>query len=164
MARTLDDLLLVREIEEFLFHEARLLDERRFEDWMTLFTEDGIYWVPALPGQTAATDQVSIFHDDRELMEVRIRRLRHPHNYAQAPPSRTRHLVGNVVVEDVDGHGEIHVRSSLVMAEFRADEQRLFAAECRHRLRRVDGALRIAWKRVDLVDCDAPHGHMSVPF
>jgi benzoate/toluate 1,2-dioxygenase beta subunit len=163
MARTLDDLLLVREIEEFLFHEARLLDERRFEDWMALFTEDAVYWVPALPGQTSPTDQVSIFHDDRELMDVRIRRLRHPHNYAQLPPSRTRHLIGNVVVEKIEG-GEIHVRSSLVMAEFRADEQRVFAADCRHRLRRHGGDLRIAWKRVDLVDCDAPHGHMSVPF
>lgn len=164
MAPTLDDLLRVREVEEFLFLEARLLDERRFEEWLALYTEDAVYWVPALTGQASPNDQVSIFHDDRELMDVRVRRLRHPHNYAQMPPSRTRHLIGNVIVEQADGAGEIHARSNLVMAEFRADEQRLFAAECRHRLRRAGGTFRIAWKRVDLVNCDAPLGFMSVPF
>jgi benzoate/toluate 1,2-dioxygenase beta subunit len=73
-------------------------------------------------------------------------------------------VIGNVVVEGAPAGGEIAVRSSMVMAEFRADEQRVFAADCRHRLRRTADGIRIAWKRVDLVNCDAPHGLMSVPF
>lgn len=165
MADDLERLLLVREIEEFLFHEARLLDERRFEDWMELFTEDGVYWVPAEEGQDNPTDTVSIFHDNRQLMEVRIRRLRHPANHAQRPPSRTRHLVTNVVLDDTDAEtGELDVASNLQMAEYRDDERRTFAAAVTHRLRRVDGALRIARKRIDLIDCDAAHGPMSIPF
>ena len=54
------------EIEEFLYREARLLDERRFEEWMNLFAEDGYYWVPAAPDQKDPYDGVSIFFDDRK--------------------------------------------------------------------------------------------------
>lgn len=165
MSDDLERLLLVREIEEFLFHEARLLDDRRFEDWMDLFTEDAVYWVPSQEGQDNPVDTASIFHDNRQLMEVRIRRLRHPANYAQRPPSRTRHLVTNVVLDGVDdATGELHVTSNLLMAEYRDDDQRVYAAGVRYRLRRADGALRIAWKRVDLINCDAAHGFMSIPF
>lgn len=163
MADDLARLLLAREIEEFLFHEARLLDERRFEEWMALFTEDGVYWVPAEEGQDNPVDTVSIFYDTRQLMEVRIRRLRHPANYAQRPPSRTRHLVTNIVVESVAG-AEIEAASNLMMAEYRDDDQRVFAASVRHRLRREPVGIRIAMKRVDLVNCDAAHGPMSIPF
>lgn len=166
MAQDLAGLLLIREVEEFLIHEARLLDARRFEDWMALFADDGDYWVPAAPDQESPTEAVSIFYEDRALMDVRVRLLSHPANYAQLPPSRTRHLIANITVEDHGGEvaGEIAVRSSLVMAEYRDGRQRVFAADCRHRLRREDGGFRIVRKRVDLVDCDAVHGGMSVPF
>ena len=165
MAGDLDRLLLIREIEEYLFHEARLLDERRFEEWMALFTDDGIYWVPTEEGQSSGLETHSIFYDDKALMDVRIRRLDHPLNYAQTPPSRTRHVIGNVVVEDESGTaGEIHVRSSLVAVEYHRGGQRVFAGDCRHRLRREDGGLRIVAKRVDLANCDAVHEHMSVPI
>lgn len=165
MARDVERLLLVREVEEFLFHEARLLDERRFEDWMALFADDGVYWVPMQEGQRSPRDGHSIFHDDKAMMDVRIRRLRHAANYAQIPPSRTRHLIGNVVLDDeAVEDGEIGARSSLMMLEYRDEQQRVFAAACHHLLRRDGGGLRIVLKRVDLVNCDAAHGHLSVPF
>lgn len=165
MVGGIDDLLLIREIEEFLFHEVDLLDRRRFDDWMDLFTEDGIYWVPMQEGQENPHDSHSIFHDDKPLMAVRMSRLRDPANYAQTPPSRTRHLVANVVLEEnQSGDGEIHVRSSLIMFEYRMETQRVFGGEARHRLRREADRLRIAWKRVDLVNSEAIHAHMSVPF
>ena len=66
------------ELEQFLIHEAQLLDQRRFRDWMGLFAEDGSYWVPAVPGQKSPFDQASLFYDDRELMRTRIERLEHP--------------------------------------------------------------------------------------
>ena len=56
--------------EEFLIAEARLLDERRFREWMELFSEDGTYWVPAVPGQASPLDQASLFYDDRDLMRT----------------------------------------------------------------------------------------------
>ncbi len=163
MTGELDALLLVREVEEFLYHEARLLDERRFEEWRDLFADDGVYWVPLAEGQESPLESHSIFYDDKALMDVRIRRLRHPTNYAQSPPSRTRHLISNVVLED-GGGDEIRARSSLVMFEYRMEAQRTFGGDCHHHLRREKGGFRIALKRVDLVNSEAIHGHMSVPF
>ena len=88
--------------EAFLYTEARLLDARRFRDWMALFAEDGTYWVPAMPDQKSPFDHVSLFYDDRDLMKTRIDRLEHPRIHIQTPPSRTAHLVGNVIIEQVD--------------------------------------------------------------
>jgi benzoate/toluate 1,2-dioxygenase beta subunit len=60
-------------LEDFIIHEARLLDARRFRDWMELFADDGTYWVPAVPDQNSPFDQASLFYDDRELMKTRRR-------------------------------------------------------------------------------------------
>ena len=88
--------------ENFLFHEAALLDARRFRDWMALFADDGTYWVPAVPNQDSPFNQASLFYDDRELMKTRVDRLEHPRIHVQTPPSRTAHLIGNIAVEQAD--------------------------------------------------------------
>ena len=164
-AKDVGSLLLLREIEEFLFHEARLLDERRFEDWLSLFADDGMYWVPAEPNQESPLDRLSLFYEDKSLLDVRIRQIRHPRFYAQAPETRTRHVIGNVeLVCGADSGDETPVRSSFVMLECRDEDRRFFGGEVRHRLRRTDEGLRIAFKRVDIVDCEATHAFMSVPF
>ena len=125
-------------LEEFIVHEARLLDERCFRDWMALFAEDGTYWVPAVPDQRNPLDQASLFYDDRELMRTRIERLEHPRIHVQTPPSRTAHLVGNVLVESVDeGKGEYVVGSTVIMVEYRDEHQRVFAGRQHHRLREL---------------------------
>ena len=159
----LDNLILIRAVEEFLFFEARLLDGREFQAWAELFADDGIYWVPMREGQEDPLTEHSIFYDDKDLLDVRVRRLLHPDTLAQIPASRTRHVVGNVVLDETDGD-EIHARSNLVMFEYRRDEQRVFGAEVQHRLRRVEDGFGIVLKRVDLVNCDAVHGYMSVPI
>jgi len=153
------------EAERFLLHEARLLDEARFEDWLALFTEDAWYWVPAQPGQASPRDTISLVYDDRRLLETRVRRLRNPHLHAQQPPARASRIVANPTIEESDAAaGAVVVRSKLLMVEYRRNRQRLFAATCRHRLVRSDGGLRIAWKRVDLVDCDAELEGLLLPF
>ena len=152
-------------IADFIFHEARLLDERRFRDWMALFAEDGTYWVPAVPDQQSPFDQASLFYDDRDLMKTRIERLEHPRIHVQTPPSRTVHLIGNVILDPVDvATGECLVSSSVIMVEYRDDQQRLFAGRQRHRLRPTAEGLRIVQKRIDLVNCDAPLDGITVPF
>jgi benzoate/toluate 1,2-dioxygenase beta subunit len=151
--------------EEFIIHEARLLDERRFRDWMALFAEDGTYWVPALPDQQSPLDQASLFYDDRELMKTRVERLEHPRIHVQTPPSRTAHLIGNVAVEEADAaKGEFVVSSTLLMVEYRDEAQRVFAGRQRHRLRRAGESFRIVQKRVDLINCDAAFEAMAVPI
>jgi 3-phenylpropionate/cinnamic acid dioxygenase small subunit len=151
--------------EEFLVIEARLLDERRLREWMELFTEDGIYWVPSTPDQTSPLTQASLFYDDRELMKTRIDRLEHPLIHVQTPPSRTVHLLGNITVEAPDPEtGESMVASNVLMVEYRLDRQRLFAGRQRHRLRYEEGRWRIAHKRVDLVNCDSAFEAIALPI
>src|SRR6202023_4196295 len=103
-------------LEDFIIHEARLLDARRFRDWMALFADDGTYWVPSVPDQANPFDQASLFYDDRDLMKTRVDRLEHPRIHVQTPPSRTAHLVGNAIVEQADeAKGEYCVGSRVSM-------------------------------------------------
>jgi benzoate/toluate 1,2-dioxygenase beta subunit len=150
-------------LEEFIVQEARLLDERRFRDWMALFADDGTYWVPAVPDQQSPFDQASLFYDDRDLMRTRIERLEHPRIHVQTPPSRTAHLVGNVLIEAVD-EGEVVVGSTVIMVEYRDEQQRVFAGRQHHRLRRDGASFRIVQKRVDLINCDSAFEAMAVPI
>src|SRR5512147_1515867 len=108
-----------RDVERFLYREARLLDERRFDEWQALFADDGVYWVPLKPEQTDPLHHGSIIYDDRAGMATRFRRLAHPRAYAQIPPSRTVHVVTNVYVDAADqAKGEIDVLSALQVTEF----------------------------------------------
>ena len=151
--------------EQFLIHEATLLDARRFRDWMALFADDGTYWVPAVPEQESPFDQASLFYDDRDLMKTRVERLEHPRIHVQTPPSRTAHLVGNIVVEQADAaKGDYVVGSTVIMVEYRDDAQRVFAGRQHHRLRRDGGSFRIVQKRVDLINCDGAFEAMAVPI
>jgi 3-phenylpropionate/cinnamic acid dioxygenase small subunit len=134
--------------EEFLYHEARLLDEQRYEEWLALFTEDATYWVPLEQGQKDPLETSSIIHDDRTLLELRVKQLRHPRAHARQPLARTVHQVSNIMV-----NGDT-VRSSLVVIEFRNEKQRIYGALVEHRLRKKGDAFQIAQKRVDLVNSE----------
>ena len=153
------------DIERFLTHEARLLDEARYEEWLNLFTADAWYWVPSQPDQQSPFDTISLMYDDRRLLETRVRRLMSTQPHAQQPPSRTSRIVANPTIEETgaDGRSQI-VRSKLLMVEFRLDSQRLFAGTCLHRLVHADNGFRIAWKRVDLINSDGVLEGLVVPF
>jgi benzoate/toluate 1,2-dioxygenase beta subunit len=151
--------------ETFLYAEARLLDERRFRDWMALFAEDGTYWVPAVADQDSPFNQVSLFYDDRALMKTRVDRLEHPRIHIQTPPSRTAHLIGNVMLDAADdATGDYTVSSTVMMVEYRDEQQRLFAGRQIHRLRRAADGFRIVQKRVNLINCDSAFEAMAVPI
>ena len=156
----------VAQCERFLIFEARLLDEARFDEWLALFAKDAWYWVPSQPNQASPRDTVSLIYDDRRLLETRIRRLASPRIYSQEPRSRTSRIVANVTIEDAAADGRAcTVRSKLQVLEYRRETQRLFGATCFHGLVLRDGnGIEIAWKRVDLVNCDAPHEGLLVPF
>jgi 3-phenylpropionate/cinnamic acid dioxygenase small subunit len=153
----------IHRCEQFLLHEARFLDEAKFDDWLALFTADAWYWVPSEPGQANPHETVSLIYDDRRLLETRVRRLASPRMYSQEPRSRTSRIVGNVTIEDAEGRAAT-VRSKFLMIEYRREQQRLFAGTAWHRLVQLGGAIRIAWKRVDLVNCDAPLDGITQPF
>lgn len=154
----------VRPYENFLIYEARLLDEGFFDDWLELFTPDARYWVPSQPDQPDPFETVSLMHDDRRLLETRVRRLSDPRIYSQEPRSRTSRLVTNVTTEAKTAEQGVTVRSKFVLVEYRREEQRLFAGTYEHRLVGEDAAMRIAMKKVMLVNCEAPLDGLVVPF
>jgi len=149
--------------EQFLLHEARLLDDGKFDDWLALFTPDAWYWVPSEPGQADPLETVSLIYDDRRLLETRVRRLSSPRMYSQEPRSRTSRMIGNVSFDEA-GKEACTVRSKFMMIEYRREQQRLFGGTALHRLVHIDGRIMIAWKRVDLVNCDAPLDGITIPF
>lgn len=153
----------LRACEAFLFEEARLLDGRRFEEWLGLFDEDGVYWIPAAPGQDDPVNEASIAHEGLQLLEVRVRRLRHPGNHADQPPARTRRVIGNVAAEP-RGDGRVTVSSNFVVVELQDDAQRVLAGDYVHTLRPEGDGFRISRKRVNLLSCDAPMAPIVVPL
>ncbi len=139
--------------EQFLYHEARLLDSQKYEEWLELFTEDATYWVPLEQGQKDPYETSSIIHDDRTLLELRVKQIRHPRAHARQPLARTVHQVGNVSVL-AETAAELRVASTLTLVEFRNEKQRVYGALVEHRLRRKGDTFRIAHKRVDLVNSE----------
>ena len=151
------------EVAAFLFHEARLLDEQRYAEWLALYLPDAWYWVPSSAAQTSWKDTISIIYDDRQLMEMRVRRLMHPYAHAVQPPAHTTRIVGNIAIEEAGGDRST-VRSNFQMIEFREDRQIVYGGAVRHGLVRRDGGLAIAWKRIDLVNAAGVHEPMTVIF
>ena len=144
-------------------HEARLLDERRFDEWLSLFTEDGWYWMPASWGQRSPDDSLSLLYEDKRLLALRVRRLASPVIHVELPPSRTHHHLSALGAEP-NAEGGIDVGSLQLIMMVRDNEQRLFSARCTHRLVLQDHELRIASKTVRLLDCDAGHRGFAVPL
>lgn len=148
----------LREIEQFLYREAALLDRKMWDEWLALFTDDGYYWVPLFPEQTDPLEHTSLFYEDRVLMQMRIDRLRHPRAFSQEPPSLTSHVVSGVMLERFDAaSGECTVRSSFHLLEFRRDEQRSFGGFATFTLVAADDGFRIKLKRVDLINAGGVH-------
>jgi 3-phenylpropionate/cinnamic acid dioxygenase small subunit len=155
------------EVTRLLHTEARLLDERKFEDWMALMTPDATYWVPSRVDQADPWNEVSLMFDDLEIMKTRIARLRHPKVYAQLPHSRTVRQVSNIEVSRDEGDS-VTARSVLFMFEHRPTLpqpiERIFAARCEYELRRREERLAIASKKVVLANCDAALESLFVYF
>lgn len=143
-----------------LVHEARVIDQRRFDDWIELFTDDCLYWVPVVPGGGDPTREVSHAFDDRRRLTDRLYWLGTGLAFCQIPPSRTRRLVSNVEVVDDPDTGARLVRSNFVVHEFRAGRTRAYAGWYGHVFASVDDRWRIRLKQVNLLDSD--HGHENL--
>ncbi len=147
----------LKELEQFLYHEARLLDEQRWAEWNELFTKDGEYWVPASPEQADAQNHVSLIYETELLRAVRIKRFKHPNAFSLQPKPRSVHLISNVMLDDYDEHSCV-LSSRFIMLQYRREELDTFGGSYTHHLQRVGGDYKIRKKRVDLINCDAPLG------
>lgn len=151
------------DLRDFVLDEAHMLDTGQYADWLELFTEDGMYWMPLEPGQTDPHLVTSLLYEDRFLLQLRIERLSGERTYSQHPASRCHHLLMRPRIERHDPQaGEYAVRTAFHYVETRGDEQQLLAGWMHHRLVWQDGALRIRVKRVDLVNCDAAFGNIQL--
>ena len=138
---------------QFLYKEARLLDQRKFEEWNDLFAETGTYWIPLEEDQEDPVNHLSLAYENSMMRQVRINRLNHDRAWSQKPRSRTSHIVSAIVVESVcEASNQLIVGSAFTMAEWRSFGLRTFAGLYTHTLKVSDGRLQILQKRVDLID------------
>ncbi|HKW83596.1 MAG TPA: aromatic-ring-hydroxylating dioxygenase subunit beta [Burkholderiaceae bacterium] len=148
-----------RELFDFVAHEARLIDARRFDEWLALFADNGRYWIP-LQGEAQAEGAAhnALADEDRLLLALRIERLKNPRAHSQHPPSRCQHILQQpTLVQADDGAGRFELRTPFMYVEARGERQLTLSGTARHRLVRDAGqALRIELKRVDLLNADVP--------
>jgi 3-phenylpropionate/cinnamic acid dioxygenase small subunit len=145
---------LQHEVEQFLYRQSELLDTKQWQAWIDLFTDDGVYWMPADPAHQHWDGVPAIFAEDKNLMNVRKGRVLHPDAWSQRPLWGTNHVVSNVVIEK-ESPQEIVVRSRFHMLELRRDDVRHFAGAYRHHLTRKGEDYRIKLQRVDMTNAQA---------
>jgi 3-phenylpropionate/cinnamic acid dioxygenase small subunit len=156
-------LLLHREIEDFLYREAELLDDRRYEEWLDLFTEDARYWMPMRRNVPAGAPEreftregaeVSWFDDGKDTLVRRVRQIRTGVHWAEEPPSRICHVVTNVRIlraEPPAAPAEVTVGCRFLVYRNRVEtETDLLAGKREDRLRRVGEGWRIARRKIVL--------------
>jgi 3-phenylpropionate/cinnamic acid dioxygenase small subunit len=161
----------IRSVEQFLYREARLLDERRFHDWLQLFTDDVHYWMAARSNRyprsskaiaildadryaeedLSGSDELGLFDEDIRTLTARVARLDTGMAWAEDPPSRTRHLVTNIEIASEASDPELTVRCNFIVYRSRGEtEQDFYVGARQDKLRRVDGAWKIASRRMIL--------------
>jgi biphenyl 2,3-dioxygenase beta subunit len=151
-------MLLTFEVEEFLYREASLLDERGLDEWLALCTDDIRYWMPIRRTTTAKEianeftqlGGMAYFDDDKKTLELRVQRLQVGRAWAEDPPSRTRHIVTNVRILDIDGQ-DLRVASNFMLYRTRLDsEEDSWIGRREDLLRRENGALKLARRYIYL--------------
>ena len=161
----------IREIEQFLYREARLLDERKFHDWLDLLTDDIRYWMPVRSnrypvtskaisildgsryeeGELSKEGELAILDEDKDSLSRRVDRLDSGMAWAEDPPSRTRHFVSNVEVEPGATDSELKVYSNFIMYRTRGEtEQDFYVGSREDVLRQEGGQWKVAYRKIVL--------------
>jgi len=144
----------VDQVAAFLYREARLMDEHRYQEWLTLWeSSDTLYWVPCNDDDIDPRRQVSIIYDDHDRLVQRVERLVSGTVLALQPVPKMRRIVSNIEIEQ-EAPDVIAVHSNFILATTRAGRQELWAGQALHRLRMRDGTHRILSKKVLLNNSD----------
>jgi benzoate/toluate 1,2-dioxygenase subunit beta len=173
---------LLKQVEQFIYREARLADELDYDEWEALWTDDAIYWVPANNDDIDPTAQMSVLFDNRSRIATRIKQLQTGKRHSQNPPSRLRRLVSNIELLDLSGSDapdsgsdsdadagpggdsdscDVHVGANFILYESRERGVTMWAGRSEYRLRHTDDGLKMAYKKVLLVNNDRPLNTMS---
>ena len=152
-----------QDLVDFIQREARLIDQHRYQEWLDLFTDDGIYWMPLEWGQTDPKLVASLMYEDKLLLTIRVERLKGNRTFSQKPKSRCHHLLQAPQIERRDeAKNEYVTWTPMHYVETRFDEQQLYAAWATHTLTMSEGLLRIKLKRVDLVNSESAFGSIQL--
>src|SRR2546427_12815687 len=162
---------VIREVEQFLYREARLLDERRFHEWLELFTDDVHYWMTGrssryprsskaigildpdryVDAELTKDEELAILDETKTTLGGRVARLDTGMAWAEDPPSRTRHMISNIEVEEGDTASELKVYSNYLVYRTRGEtEQDFYIGRREDVLRRIDGVWKIARRKIIL--------------
>lgn len=151
------------DIIDFIYAEARMLDEGRFEQWLSLWMPEGHYWMPLDYKQTDPHLVTSLLYEDMFMLKLRVERLTGARTFSQKPKSRCHHVIQRPFIDEADNAaGRFVTNTSMHYVETRLDDQFLLALTATHDLAVVDGAIRIANKRVDLLNSDAAFGNIQL--
>src|SRR2546421_1329928 len=155
-----DDL---HEAEQFVYREARLADEQRYDEWETLWTEDAVYWIQANGDDIDPQREMSIIFDNRARIATRVKQLNTGKRHSQTPPSRLRRLMSNFELIDPESgeSSDIGVGANFIVFESRERGVTLWGGRTRYTLRRTGDGLKLARKTVLLVDNDRPLSTMA---
>lgn len=142
-----------RALEKFVYREARLMDEHRYQEWMSLWADDLLYWVPCGHGDVDPDREVSIIYDNRPRLEDRVAYLEGGTVAGSDAKPRLRRVVSNIESERA-GEGEATVTSNFVLVESRGEHQLVWSGQSIHRLRAQAGGLKMFYKKVLLVNSE----------
>jgi 3-phenylpropionate/cinnamic acid dioxygenase small subunit len=157
MSLTRDDLI------DFIYDEARMLDEGRYDEWLALWQKDGHYWMPLDYKQTDPIQVTSLMYEDIFMLKLRVERLNGARTFSQKPKSRCHHVLSRPYVDEMDNEAGRYVTTTFMhYVETRLDDQFLLALTARHELALVAGKIMIANKRVDILNCDAAFGNIQL--
>lgn len=148
-----DAVVLINEVSQFLYREARLQDTHEYDAWEALWTSDGVYWVPANGDDIDPETQMSIIYDNRSRIALRIKQFHTGKRHTQAPRSRLGRVLSNVEIIEASG-GEIRVAANAMVFESNLRAETVWCTRNEYLLRREDGGLRMARKKVVLVNND----------
>jgi len=145
----------MNEVEQFIYREARLADEHRYEEWEALWTDDAVYWVPYGSDDSDPATQMSVIYDNRSRIATRIKQFQTGKRHAATPLPRVRRIVSNIELLDEAGADEIEAGANFVAYESRERGITLWAGRTEYRLKRTP-ELKMSAKHVYLINNDRP--------
>jgi len=144
------------DIIDFIYLEARMLDEGRFNDWLDLWLPEGHYWMPLDYNQTDPINETSLLYEDNFMLRLRVERLNGQRTFSQKPKSRCHHVLQRPFIDEFDADsGYAKTNTAMLYVETRLEEQQVLAVTATHEIQRVDEQWRIANKKVELLNSDA---------
>jgi 3-phenylpropionate/cinnamic acid dioxygenase small subunit len=148
---TVEDLLLHHEVSQFLYREARLQDNHEYDAWEALWTDDGVYWIPANGEAGDPEQEMSIIYDNRSRIALRVSQFHTGKRYSQSPRSPLRRVISNVEILENDG-SQLVVTANVILFEAHARGDTLWGSRNEYRLRREESGLRMSGKKVVLTN------------